>query len=144
MPGPLPLGTSGCSSRPGCSITNGTAVIVSTTSIGADSSSCGIGLPGFLRTLTDSEDGGTHDDEEKGDKEDDGEEACNFGCAESVSHQRRGGKPRPGGGLLRQVVRARRAKAGGLALLLHLWSGDIAGSRCLVRGKAAPGSEGIV
>src|SRR5437867_4478553 len=111
MPGRLLRGTSGCSSRPGCSATNGTGVIASITSIAKDSSSCGTGLPGFRRTLTDGEDGGTYGDEEKGneekgdkegdgqtcdeegDEEHDGEEARNFGCAESVSHQRRSGKP---------------------------------------------------
>src|SRR5262249_246193 len=34
--------------------------------------------------------------------------------------------------------------ASGLALLLHVRSGDAAGGRCIVRPRAAPGGEGTV
>src|SRR5258708_33848787 len=109
MPGLRLRGTSKCSSRLGCSITSARGALASTTSIAAALSSCGIGSRGFRRTLTDRYDGGANGDQEKGGEEGNGdgrEEGRGLGRAEPVSHQRRSGKPGPGGGLLCPGVRA--------------------------------------
>src|SRR5712692_7093692 len=137
MPGRRRPGTSKRSRRLGCSITTGRGARASTTSIAAASSSCGIGSRGSRRTLTHRDNGGTHDDEENGDEGhgDWREEGRGLGRAKPISHQRRSGKPRRGGGLLRQVIWVRGAKAGGLALLLHLRSGHVASGRRVVGWK---------
>ncbi len=106
--------TSKGSRRLGCFITTSGDVRASTISIAAASSSCGIGSRGFRRTLTHSDNGGTNDGEERGGQRGDGdwrEEGRGIGRAKPVSDQRRSVKPRPSGGLLRQVVWARGAKA---------------------------------
>src|SRR5262245_23210717 len=127
------LGTFGYSNRPDCSVTIRKGEIACITLIGDASNSCGIGSRGFRRARTNT--GGTYGDKEnswgKGDFNEN-EEARELGRSELVSDQRRGWRPRPSGCLLWQVVRDRRAQTGGLALLLHLWSSDVAGGRCLV------------
>src|ERR1700730_3491732 len=142
MPGQPRRGTCKCSSRPGCCVMSGRGAAASTTSIAAASSWREIGSPGSRRiplaATAEERDGDNESGSEEGD--DEGREGARGpGRAEPVPPERRGGRPRTGGGLLRQVVRARGAEAGGLALLLHLWSGHVAGRRRVVRRQAAPG-----
>src|SRR5215472_684542 len=126
------LGTFGYSNRPDCSVMIRRGEIACITLIGDASNSCGIGSRGFRRARTKT--GGTHGDKEKSWEKGDfneHDEVRELGRSELISDQHRGRRPRPSGCLLWQVVRNRRAQTGRLALLLHLWSSDVAGGRCL-------------
>src|SRR5258708_5272434 len=112
MPGRPRRGTCKCSSRPGCCVMSGRGAAASTASIAAASSWREIGSPGSRRiplaATAEERDG----DQESGSQEsdDEGRERCKereeregargAGRAEPVSPERRGGRPRPGGGLL--------------------------------------------
>src|SRR5260370_35778734 len=145
MPGQPRHDTCRCSRRPGCYVTSGRGAPASTGSIAAASSSRGTGSPGSRKTPLAATAGEKDGDQERGCEESNGERreaAGGRGRAKPVPLEPRGGQPRAGGGLLRQVVRARGARAGGLALLRHMWYGDLAGGRPVVSRQAAPGGGG--